>query len=216
MQHYSRWHFPQRVFLSKDDAGKVLAALISLVIIFVGLCYIYTLTLAEPIIIFLYGTKWISAAPYIEAFSVSMFFNALSGVVTPLLWSRGAVKNDARIQIVISGFVAIGAITAAQWSVVAVAWSVAFVFGLRTAILISVGIRLFPKILSSVTESILKGAVFLGLAGMTLFLTDQFLKGLEVSVLYRLIESITIFFVFFMCALRYRHLLGVAFLKLWG
>ena len=150
-------------------------SLISLVVVFAGLGYVFSLIMAEPIVLLLYGEKWLAAVPFVKAFSVTMFFYAISGVITPLLWAHGAVRKDAIIQAFMAALIGIGALVLSHWSAIAVAWWVAMVFALRAAVLITTGLRVFPEIRQALNETLLKGAAFLLLAGLLFLSADRYL-----------------------------------------
>ena len=199
--------------LSNNRAGQVLSALISLVVVFAGLGYVFSLVMAKPIVLLLYGEKWIAAVPFIKAFSVTMFFYAIAGVITPLLWAHGAVRKDAIIQVFMAVLIGIGALVLWHWSAIAVAWWVAIVFALRTAILITAGLRVFPEIRHALNETLLKGATFLLLAGLLFLSVDRYLWNTGFSITVRMVVGFCLFFLILLLLLRYRGLLGQEFKK---
>ena len=197
--------------LSNNRAGQVLAALISLVVVFAGLGYVFSLIMAEPIVLLLYGEKWLAAVPFVKAFSVTMFFYAISGVITPLLWAHGAVRKDAIIQAFMAALIGIGALVLSHWSAIAVAWWVAMVFALRAAVLITTGLRVFPEIRHTLNGVLLKGAVFLLLSGVLFAIFDGYLSAQEFSIATRFICGLVIFLVIVVSTFKNRHMLGTDF-----
>ena len=203
--------FSSSANLTNQHAGKVLTSLVSLVLVFAGLVYVFTFTAAEPLVLILYGEKWHEAIPFIQSFSATMFFYAISGVVTPLLWAQGAVHRDAQIQAVLAILIAIGAIVMAQWSALAVAWWVAMVFGMRTAFLLYVGIKLFPETRSILLESIYRGVTFLVGASFVFWGSDWLLQYLHLHLAARFSILSLIYFMLMLGALRNNNMMGKAF-----
>jgi O-antigen/teichoic acid export membrane protein len=169
------------------------------------------LTVAEPIVLILYGAKWHEAVPFVEAFSVTMFFYAIAGVISPLLWAQGAIHKDARIQAVMAMLIAAGSIVMSWWSALAVAWWVAAVFGMRAIFLLSVGAKSFSNTRSILLESIFRGTVFLSFAAAIFRGSDWLLRDLEFSVAGRFSSLMLIFILLMFGVVKAHRLMGKAF-----
>ena len=197
--------------LTNNHAGKVLTSLISLVIVFVGLGYTFSLTAAEPIVLVLYGAKWHEAVPFVEALSVTMFFYAIAGVISPLLWAQGAIHRDAKIQAIMATLIAAGSIVMAWWSVLAVAWWVAAVFGMRALFLLSVGAKLFADTRSILLESLYRGAAFLFAAGLVFRGSDWILRDMNFSAAGRFAVLMLMFVLLLSGVVKSHRMMGKAF-----
>lgn len=196
---------------TEDAASRVFASITSLVIVFSGLGYVFSLTTADTLVAVLYGYKWKAAVPFIQAFSVTMFFHAVSGVVTPFLWAHGAIGKDAKIQAGMALAVAGGAFVMGHWSALAVAWWVAVVFGLRVVVLLWVGSRVFSRSRSLLREVLANSLIYLACAGATLFFTNYLLGYLNTTIIIKFLLNLLMLAILALIAIKFRKLMGSVF-----
>lgn len=196
---------------TEDAASRVFASITSLVIVFAGLAYVFSFITADTLVAVLYGDKWKAAVPFIQAFSVTMFFHAVAGVVTPFLWAHGAIAKDAKIQVGMALAVGCGAFIMGSWSALAVAWWVAGVFGVRVVVLLWVGSRIFSGSKNLLKEALGKNIIYLACAGALLFSTNYFLGQLQTTIIIKFLLNLLVLVIWALIALKFRKLMGSAF-----
>jgi O-antigen/teichoic acid export membrane protein len=142
--------------------------------------------LASTIVQAAYGDAWYQAAWILPPFALSMIFYCLTVIISALLWGTGGVHRDARLQWY-SAVAFLGAvIIAAQFSFVAVAWTVLPITAVRAAW----GIRLLTITVEinvrRVLRGFLAGAVLAAMIAPALFLLDALMRRFDYSALIRL------------------------------
>jgi lipopolysaccharide exporter len=197
--------------LSVNNATKVFSSLIATVLFFLGVAYLFTFVFAKSIILILYGPNWVGAIPFIKAFSVTYFFYAVAGVITPLLWAQGAVKKDSKIQFSIACLIGLGAIYFSTISAIAVAWWVAFVYGIRTIFLLMAGIKIFADAKAELFDTS-KRFTALMIATATIFIFINYLLDFyKVNLHIGFILALMLIPIYLIVILKNRKLMGTAF-----
>lgn len=129
--------------LDKDKTNTLFSNLVFSAALIVGFIYGFTYSSADMIVDFLYGKKWMGTVPFIQIFSIALFFNAVSGIVTPLLWAHGEIKKDSKIQILLAVGLVITTFFASKYSITYVCIAVALIATIRAFFLLGVGIQKF-------------------------------------------------------------------------
>nr|WP_315478721.1 oligosaccharide flippase family protein [uncultured Rhodoferax sp.] len=129
--------------LDKDKTNTLFSNLVFMAVLVVGFIYGTTYSSATMIVDFLYGKQWMGTVPFIQIFSIALFFNAISGIVTPLLWAHGEIKRDSKVQVLLAIGLAILAVFASQHSIIYVCTAVALIAALRAIFLLAIGLNKF-------------------------------------------------------------------------
>lgn len=196
---------------NKDEQGKILSTLIILAILVVGLGYGFTFATATSLIAVLYGDQWSDCAPFIRIFSIALFFNALSGIISPLLWASGAIKKDARIQLVMLILLATTAAYAAQSSVHSVALAVAAISILRTLLFVKISSRHFNIKIIRLLSSTAPIALYILTVTFFASVLTQFLETSHYTNLSTMLFSMLFYIAALIGALAFRKILGTDF-----
>ncbi|MGU5767038.1 lipopolysaccharide biosynthesis protein [Aeromonas allosaccharophila] len=88
-------------------------------------------TIPDVVIQVIYGRNWLPAADIMQAASIGFIFFSISGLLTPVLWGVGRVKNELFPQIATAITLLTIAVVLAQYSMLAISWGVSFLFSLR-------------------------------------------------------------------------------------
>jgi lipopolysaccharide exporter len=125
--------FPLASRAQNNDAGLKRAYLTVLAGIGVLTFPVFTFVavLSEPIVALLLGQKWLAAAPVLVPISLAMILHAVEAMSGPILGGRGEPMVELRIKLGVLALTLVTLVITAQWSLVAVAWGVAFVFLVR-------------------------------------------------------------------------------------
>ncbi len=86
---------------------------------------------SQTVVEAMFGSRWDAAAPVLLPLAVAMMFHAVMAISGPVMWGRGAVGNELKVQIVIALALVAAMFIASRYSVVAMAWSVCAVYLLR-------------------------------------------------------------------------------------
>jgi O-antigen/teichoic acid export membrane protein len=90
--------------------------------------------LARPLVLAFFGEQWVAAAPIVSALAILAGIRALGVHPGDVLKATGRVGTLARIEVVRSVLIVAVVIIAAQWSAVAVAFSMAIVDGIAMTV----------------------------------------------------------------------------------
>ncbi|MGH8671427.1 MAG: lipopolysaccharide biosynthesis protein [Burkholderiales bacterium] len=137
---------------------------ISLVNVYTGFFCILLWWLAEPLILIIYGEKWVPAAAPLEILVLTSLF-VTGGVTSQILAVQNRLGVDIRIGLEVWTLTALGCVVGLQWGLIGAAWGVfaAALYGnVRSAKvgIKSVGGRL-PDVLHALRPSlVLNGMVF--------------------------------------------------------
>jgi O-antigen/teichoic acid export membrane protein len=160
-------------------------------------------TIAPTFILAIYGAPWIDAAELVRPLAMAMPFYLFWGFTTPLLWVGGAPEREFKVQLPMAVLWIVVSWLAAHQSVLAVAWSVAGLFVLRYALIVSAAWRLVP-LRSTALWRALRGGVFLALlCSAFVWFIDSQLHSIEITALIRLVLDVAA------CTLFYFILLTV-------
>lgn len=122
-----------------ENPGQIshaFSTLMAVVVLCAGLVYGTSFVAADVIVLNLYGEAWSEAVPFVRVFSFVMFCNALSGSITPLLWGRGRIGVEAKLQAFTAVLLVVGSLLFISHSAVAVAIWVAVCMALRCGVLL--------------------------------------------------------------------------------
>jgi lipopolysaccharide exporter len=125
--------FPATV-LARDDRERLTRACIATVdavFIVTAPAFCTVAVLSKTIVEALYGANWYEAAWVLPPLAVSMILHCLTVIVSALLWGSGGVNRDMRLQWCSAAALLAAVAVAAQFSFVAVAWTVLPVTALR-------------------------------------------------------------------------------------
>jgi lipopolysaccharide exporter len=180
--------FPASV-LARDDKERLTKgciAVVDAVFLLTAPAFCAVAVLAKTIIQALYGDDWYEASWVLPQFAFSMILHCITVIVSALLWGSGGVNRDLRVQWWTAAIFLGAVLVAAQFSFVAVAWTVLPVTALRAgwglrALTTTVGIdgrRMLRGFLS--------GTVMVILVTPALFMIDSLLRQNMISALFRL------------------------------
>jgi len=79
----------------------------------------------------LYGNRWIDAAPLLVPLALAMPFHAVMALAGPLIWGRGKVGLELRVQSIIAVLFVFMLVITSKISVVALAWGVFGIYVVR-------------------------------------------------------------------------------------
>jgi O-antigen/teichoic acid export membrane protein len=193
------------------DIGRTFAFLTVFVVIFAGLAFGFCLATADTIVMLLYGEQWIAAAPLLQAFSASMFFHSVAGVVSPLLWSQKSIFKDAALQVASAAAIVFFSILMSEYSFLVVAWSVTFVYGARAIILVFIGALQFLQDKSLLITPLIFSSIFVILSSILFGVIDQFLQKTGIPRISSFIINIVVMIWVVYVAFRTRRIFGIDF-----
>ncbi len=109
-------------------AYLIVVAAVSLVAfpVFAGIAAV-----TDTLIAALFGPQWVAAGPVLLPLSLSMILHAVMAVAGPVLWGKGAVGAELRVQFWVGVIFVVALLVASRYSVTAMAWAVCGVYGLR-------------------------------------------------------------------------------------
>ena len=163
------------------------------VALFVIPVFVGVATLSGTVIEALFGNKWINAAPVLIPLALAMIFHALMAVAGPVLWGKGAVGTELKVQFWVALALTAALLVAARYSIVAVAWAVCAVYvlrfvGITIALLRHIQLPL-RKLLHALWGGVLAGAVVMPL----LHLFDGALSGFSIEIRLSLELGVAVF-----------------------
>jgi lipopolysaccharide exporter len=132
--------FPASTRIQDDDARQRRAFLttISAIMLAAGPVFAGVGAVSSTVVEALYGSAWLAAAPLLLPLALAMPLHAVMGMVGPILWGRGMVGKEFKVQFCIAVVFVLVLLVLTRVSVVAVAWGVLLVYGLRAIAMISV------------------------------------------------------------------------------
>jgi lipopolysaccharide exporter len=180
--------FPASVLAREDKERltKGCIAALDAVFLLTAPAFCAVAVLAKTIVQALYGDDWYQASWVLPPFAFSMILHCITVIVSALLWGSGGVNRDLRVQWWTAAVFVGAVIMAAQFSFVAVAWTVLPVTALRAgwgmrALMTTIGIdgrRMLRGFLS--------GSVMVIIVTPALSIIDALLRHNMVSALFRL------------------------------
>lgn len=200
-----------RLEQGSNRAGEVFVGLVLMATLVVGMAYGFTFSTADALVDFLYGEKWSGASPFIQAFSIVLFFNALSGIVSPLLWACGAIKQDASIQITMAVLLVMSTILASYYSALAIAWAVAACSAIRAVYLVNTGIKHFGVGDIGFKFEMMRLLAFLISFIFSLTLIKNKIETSGVANYFAMVVLVLISFLLFIFILKHSKLIGPNF-----
>ncbi|MCY1226949.1 Polysaccharide biosynthesis protein [compost metagenome] len=158
---------------------KAFSSTLALGSVSIAAFYAITFGAAKEIILIVYGPKWVGVVPVFQVFCVAFTFWAVGSLITPFLWASGAIKRDARTQILMALFLSGASYSAAQYGIKAVAIAVSCVFAVRAILLLRVSLNLFSlSLLSILRLSISTAAYFWLISTAVTWIFKSSLDGL--------------------------------------
>lgn len=141
-------------------------------------CLMFGVVLAIPdtIILALYGSKWIDAAPYTTAFAIGFIAYGTQATITPLLWGRGAVQREAVPQFVMAVLLGVSAWIASGYSTLAVAWAFAAMNLIRCFWIVLNGTRTFRVPYATSVKTVFRSVMIGAVLGFLMLLNDTLLN----------------------------------------
>jgi O-antigen/teichoic acid export membrane protein len=111
-------------------------ALIAAVTTYVMPLFVAVAAVSETFMLGLYGPKWAAAATLFTPLALAMPLYLIWGLTTPLLWTSGHASKEFKTQLPVAIAWAGSTWLAAQYSFVAVAWVVLFLYLLRCFVIV--------------------------------------------------------------------------------
>ena len=78
-----------------------------------------------------YGKNWLNAVPFLVPLALAMPFFALMALAGPLIWGKGKVERELRVQAIVAALFIVVLSVTSKISVVAMAWGVFAVYVVR-------------------------------------------------------------------------------------
>lgn len=88
---------------------------------------------ADTMALALFGTQWHNAGDLLLPLALSMVLHSIMAVAGPVLWGKGAAGEELRVQLWVGALFVVALLVAAQFSVLALAWTVCSVYAMRMA-----------------------------------------------------------------------------------
>src|SRR5215207_1045946 len=135
----------------------------------------------------LYGSQWLGAVPLLVPLALAMPFGAVTGIAGPLIWGKGQVGRELRVETVVAMLFVVVLLATSKVSLVALAWGVFGVYALRAFLITSAALLVVGGTWREVINA-LRGS-FLVLAGATLAVlgADQLLGLYDTAPFVRLL-----------------------------
>ncbi|CAG9168817.1 oligosaccharide flippase family protein [Cupriavidus pinatubonensis] len=128
---------------SRAELARAFSSALALGSVSIAAFYAVTFGAAEKIVLIVYGQKWVGVVPVFQIFCIAFTFWGIGSLITPFLWASGAVKRDARTQILMALFLCGASFGAAKHGIDAVAIAVSCVFATRAILLLRVSVSIF-------------------------------------------------------------------------
>jgi O-antigen/teichoic acid export membrane protein len=128
---------------------------------------------SETIVVSLYGVDWKSGTSLLIPLAASMPIHAVMCISGPLLWGKGRVNQESKVQFLVALAFIVAIVAAGQFSVVSVAWAVFGVYFLRAVAMVAMVVRLIELSISNIFHA-LRGGLILGMiTSIGILLVDQ-------------------------------------------
>lgn len=144
-------------------------ALIGAVAIFILPAFVCLGTVSETFVLALYGEKWSDAAPLFRPLALAMPLFLIWGFTTPLLWTGGYASREFRVQLPIALIWLVACWLAAQYSVLAVCWTVLGLFIVRCLVMVISAVRTLKMDASLLWRSVRGGMIISPVLALMLF-----------------------------------------------
>jgi len=135
----------------------------------------------------LYGSQWLGAVPLLVPLALAMPFGAVTGIAGPLIWGKGQVGRELRVETVVAMLFVVVLLATSKVSLVALACGVFGVYVLRAFLMTSAALLVLGGTWREVINAV-RGS-FLVLAGATLAVlgVDQLLGSYDTVPFVRLL-----------------------------
>jgi len=146
------------------------------------------------IIQIIYGHEWMPAATLLKPLAVAMPFLALVGLEGPVLNGLGKPQYEMRAQWVTAFFAILVLTIAAQFSILATAWSIVIIYIFRLSILSVMTIKVLEISWMQLMRPILSG-LFMGILTVAVWnLSNHFFTGKITDILISFARSMIVIF----------------------
>jgi len=146
------------------------------------------------IIQIIYGHEWMPAAALLKPLAVAMPFLALVGLEGPVLNGLGKPQYEMRAQWVTAFFAILVLIIAAQFSILATAWSIVIIYIFRLSILSVMTIKVLEISWMQLMRPILSG-LFMGILTVAVWnLSNYFFTANITDILISFARSMVVIF----------------------
>lgn len=146
------------------------------------------------IIQIIYGHDWMPAAALLKPLAVAMPFLALVGLEGPVLNGLGKPQYEMRAQWVTAFFAILVLTIAAQYSILATAWSIVIIYIFRLSILSVMTIKVLEISWMQLMRPILSG-LFMGILTVAVWnLSNYFFTGKITDILISFARSMVVIF----------------------
>ena len=147
-------------------------------------------SVSETVVLALFGIKWAQAAPLFAPLALAMLPHTVSAISGPVLWAKGEVGRDFRIEASVALTFVVVLAASAQVSLHAVVWCVFIIYMLRAILLAHAVLHTINltwlAFFRAVGGSLLMG----GVCALSIYLVDRLLAGLGVGAPYRLFADV--------------------------
>jgi O-antigen/teichoic acid export membrane protein len=146
--------------------------MVSAVALFVLPVFVSVSLVADTFVLALYGSEWQRAADLFQPIALGMPFYLVWGLTTPLLWASGKPEREFISQAPIAIIWGVAAWSAAQISVLAVAWAVLALFLARSLVTITFAAKTMKLSLSELWGAVRGGVAISMTCAAFVWLTD--------------------------------------------
>jgi len=132
---------------------------------------------SETMVLALFGDAWREASAVLVPLAGAMIFHTVMAVAGPVLWGKGDVGRELKIQAIVAFALVATLVFASQYSIVAVAWGVFTVYLLRSGAMTAVLARQlklgWPTTLEALRGGVIAGAAVVPVVlGVEMVLSD--------------------------------------------
>lgn len=156
--------------------GRACLVLVEAISVFALPVFAWVAAVSGPLVLTLYGEAWRDASEVLRPIALAMPMLLFLGVATPVLWNSGKGRQEFLFQLPLVFLWAATAWVAAQWSVMAVAWTVLGLFVIRTGIFLFLISRAIDLRLSVWARRFFPGAVLSLVITTSAVLIDRVLQ----------------------------------------
>jgi lipopolysaccharide exporter len=195
--------FPASARIEDDDARLRLAflATISAIMLAAGPVFAGVGAVSNTVVEALYGSAWLAAAPLLLPLALAMPLHAVMSVVGPILWGQGMVGKEFKVQFCVAVVFVLVLLVLARVSIVAVAWGVFLVYGLRAIAMIGVLAALIGLTWKNIALALRGGLVLAAFVAIVLLALDAALVSHAVPAGLRLALEVFAAFVVLLAAM---------------
>jgi PST family polysaccharide transporter len=160
----------------KEAVGEMALVAIAVILAIVGPAYATFAMIPGTVIKGIYGAKWIPAIPLATPLAIGVLLYACMCMLGPILTGLGRPERELWPQVITCGIAAIGFFVAAKFSLIALAWTMCGANLLRLVVLLISAFSVLEMSWLKVGGAFLRGLLFSGSFGASMWLLDRILQ----------------------------------------